>query len=79
MADISYTDGVHASGATKIGALGRMRLAMSAFGSRLVKARMQEAERHIAYHLLALDDETLAEMGVDRETLKSKDPMPRYF
>ncbi|MCB1491872.1 MAG: hypothetical protein KDJ77_08750 [Rhodobiaceae bacterium] len=56
--------------------LGHIRLAFSAFGSRLIRARMREADRHVAYHLLSFDDATLAELGYDREELKKRNPTP---
>ncbi|MEM6616389.1 MAG: hypothetical protein AAGA88_02955 [Pseudomonadota bacterium] len=36
---------------------------------RIMAGRMREAERRVAYHMLALDDVTLKELGYDREEL----------
>lgn len=77
MANVTFSHDT-ASG-THVGAsdiLGNVRVALSAFGSRLIRARMREADRYVAYHLLALDDATLAELGYDRAELKRKNPVP---
>lgn len=70
MADITYTH------IPSHGFLSRIRKTFSAIGARIVDARMREAERHVAYHLLALDDRTLGELGFDRAELLRKNPLP---
>lgn len=43
---------------------------LSRFFSAMVDARMRQAERCVATHLLSFDERTLEELGYDRASLK---------
>lgn len=57
----------------------RTKAALAAIGNRIVEARMREAQRQVAYQLLAFDDATLNDLGFDRAELKQMDPAPRAY
>jgi hypothetical protein len=42
----------------------------SRFFKAMVDARMRQAERIVAVHLLSFDERTLKELGYDRQTLR---------
>lgn len=52
---------------TVFGRIGRF---FSAVFARMIKAREQEARRQVAFHLLALDDQQLDELGYSRAALQ---------
>ncbi len=54
----------------------RTKAALAAIGNRIVEARMREAQRQVAYQLLAFDDATLKDLGFDRAELQRMDPAP---
>jgi hypothetical protein len=54
-----------------------VRKALSVVMRRMMESRMRQAERHVAYHLLTMDDRTLAELGYSRADLIKKNPVPR--
>lgn len=59
------------------GPLAGIRRASSRVFNRMVESRMREAERRVAYHLLSLDDRTLADLGYDRATLSRQGTIQR--
>ena len=44
------------------------------FADRLIEARKRQADRVVAGYLLGLDDETLKNLGYDRQDLQKRDP-----